>query len=361
MGQAVPLLLYLQSSIIGSAVAPTKVAGHKFADARAGSAGTGYFGDLSLLQTSATSTKSLVRHARAMQDSQKQDGSVDDAELFQGALPCHKTPGGGCQGGLAHGNKKFKPAPPNHFPTGCKWQTPKRIALVHVGKCAGTSIVKGLRNTPINFTHVHMKTNDGYFDPAQYDLFVITTRDPVSRIVSNFNWRHIYGGRPVTPIKTWIERSMYKCFPEYPGGVSSFAESLDEDSKCGYLARRCLHDEYARCGHMAKGFRWYLRTGLQRGSPSVLSELATKPHKHALAVSTEHFAADIAAMWDWLCVPPDMRPSEKHKKESYPREDDKNLTQKGMETLRKHTTLDAQALEELLAATDFPAFATPER
>jgi hypothetical protein len=211
-----------------------------------------------------------------------------------------------------------------------------------------------LLHAPVNFTHVHMDWSEFYFDPEEYDIFIVATRNPVNRIISAFNWRHPIGGAPLFPHWTPVERMMYRCFPQLPGGVNMFAEALEEnDTDCGWLARRCLHSEYARCGHLAKGFHWYLQTGLTRGSRSVLSAVRnSRGHKHIFPVRAEHFSTDSAALLDWLCVPPELRPAEPHTNSQYRRRGDTNLTSKGLHALEAHLKADDFALEDLARLAD---------
>jgi hypothetical protein len=205
----------------------------------------------------------------------------------------------------------------------------------------------------INFTHTHLNWNRMYFDPTEYDLFVVPTRDPVERIISAFNWNHPIGGDPPRQWRlTEAGEAMYRCFPELPGGINRFAEALDEDSPCGFAARRCLHSTGADCGHLAKDFRWYLQTGLRRDSQDLLSALRAGG-RHALEVSTHNFNASMATLMDWLCVPPEQRPPASADVHSpYDRSNDTYVSPRGMAALRNHTEPEDYALEELRELVD---------
>jgi hypothetical protein len=206
----------------------------------------------------------------------------------------------------------------------------------------------------LNFTHVHMAWNEQFFDPENYDLFVIATRDPLSRVVSAFNWRHpIGGGAPIPADSVGNEADMYTCFPELPGAVNSFAEALGENTTCGRAARRCLNSISADCGHLAKNLAWYVGTGLLRRSEGVLAALRHQPEtKHGFAVSVENFDADASALWDWLCVPPGQRPSDVSAHTEYPRGSDTDLSPAARALLTRHTTQERYALEELMTLVE---------
>lgn len=267
---------------------------------------------------------------------------------------CWNTPGGGCAGGYEVDgavNTPYGIAPAHHFPAtaGCRWTSPKRIALIHVGKCAGESLQRMLNNAPVNFTHVHQNWLDSYFDPNDYDLFIVSTRDPVSRLVSAYNWRHpdmnVLGA-----FGSWgpVEEQMYQCFMQYPGSANAWAESLNESTRCGALSRRCMHSQPARCAHLARGFFWYLDFGRHRGSASLLRTVErSQGQKQVIMVSSENFTAEADAMFEWLCVPPEARPEDSHVHEDYPRHNDTELSPMARQNLEDHTADEYFALKQL--------------
>jgi hypothetical protein len=110
-----------------------------------------------------------------------------------------------------------------------------------------------LKELNFNFSTHHV------FDPyasidCRHDIYIVSTRDPVSRTISAFNWRHTIGGggddKGSGPSPTELE--LYNdCFPELPGGVSHFAEALGEQTRCGWLARKCIMEPGAHlCHHL---------------------------------------------------------------------------------------------------------------
>lgn len=276
--------------------------------------------------------------------------------LWPGAVthtlePPLATEGGGLQGGTSHHGQDREPAPPMHFPPGCHWREPKRLAFVHVGKAAGSSMERMLMRAPVNFTHAHGSFAREWFEPEDYDLYVVCTRDPIDRVVSAFNFNHPNGGQGSS--FSMHEREMYRCFQENPGGVNAFAESLDSNSPCGRAARRCLHSPSAACSHITQNFQFYLGMGLGSRAIDVLHELRENPRKRALLVSTQNFSADMAAVWDWLCVPPQLRPADEHTNSAdFPRHNDTYLSPRGRDLLRRHLARDRFALEELMLYAD---------
>lgn len=57
--------------------------------------------------------------------------------------------------------------------------------LIHVGKCAGATVVRELRRGGYKFEHVHMRRPA--ISPDR--RYVVVVRDPMARFVSAFNWR----------------------------------------------------------------------------------------------------------------------------------------------------------------------------
>jgi hypothetical protein len=214
-------------------------------------------------------------------------------------------------------------------------------------------------HAPINFTHDHSFFHQQYFDPTDYDLFVVATRDPMSRAISAFNWRHPSGGG-IETARSPAEIEMYDCFPELPGGVNHFAESLDDDSACGEAARRCLHSPSADCNHLGWRAQFYLSTGLGDREKDLLGHLrsmnATKVAGEPPSVfmaglddGTENqgIAGTTSELWDWLCLPQETQVEEAENLRDYPRHTDTSLSPKGQELLRKHLVGDYFAIQEL--------------
>jgi hypothetical protein len=272
---------------------------------------------------------------------------LDESKL----APASKTEGGGFTGGHVEAGDfspaPHLPAPATHFSQGCHWQGPKKVAVVHIGRTGGTSVVEMLLQTTVNFTHDHSSFHQKYFDPEDYDIFLVMARDPIKRVISAFNWRHPIGGKDDLNNLSPDEEKLYACYPELPGGVNNFAESLDDDTPCGYQARKCLHSPSAGCNHLAWRYDFYLNTGLDDRRATFLDYAKTHPRDMLLVGGGDNFTRDISTMWDWLCVPPEQRPELSEANSNYPRHNDTHLSPKAEHLLSAHLKDDYFALEEL--------------
>lgn len=264
---------------------------------------------------------------------------IVDAE-GNGALP----PGASaCIGGFACGGSECDgidmppSAPPQQFvhSESCSWSRPMRIVMVHTGKTAGSSLTTALKNANINWTVVHaglLSDSDSVINQLveDYDVYIVPTREPVSRMLSAFNWLHFDGGGNwegfngrMLPLQAEINSTriadaladllvparnqsvlgaLSDCFDQLPGGANAFAESLvsTNHSSCSEIARRAIKESTSGSGHIAKGYAWYF-TKMPTLSTTLLDSIR-RPSKHVFHVSQENFDADLAGMFDWLCV-----------------------------------------------------------
>lgn len=286
----------------------------------------------------------------------------------------------------------------------CQWHSPKKILFLHTGKTAGSTLHASnelLSNLHINWTYVHDRS--GHVDTADiirameadYDLYIIPTREPLSRLVSAFNWMHLDGGGrwnfatvpaydnatvasiladPLTS-PHWSPRwspdanvtyehdflaALSTCFPQLPGGVNAFAEALELDSRCGQIARRSLQAT-SGTGHLSKGFDFYLNMLIDSGANTLLDRIRNGGSaKHVFHVSEENFDDDAAALWQWLCVadPPtaeeliDDHPLSAYSNRSLLRHSDTSLTEAGEAALNRVLAPDYLALEVIRALTE---------
>lgn len=228
-----------------------------------------------------------------------------------------------------------------------------RIMFIH-GKTAGSTLLDLLSRANLNWTNVHdLSFTEDKIDALvePHDLYIISTRDPVSRILSAFNWMHYDGGGAwglgSDDLSSLMLRSMLRsrlddlsaggsilqplsaCFDALPGGANAFAESLGGEGNCSNIARRSLTEPSAGsgactterawpvpkgppsrarvddvAGHLAKGVAWYLsRTHGPSANETVIDQMR-KPGAHIFHVSQENFNDDVNALWKWLCVEP---------------------------------------------------------
>ncbi|SMO98427.1 hypothetical protein [Paracoccus laeviglucosivorans] len=110
-------------------------------------------------------------------------------------------------------------------------------------------------------------------DPGDF-IYLISTRDPIARFVSSFNWdkHNVYLSRPnaVAKVKQWFE--------EFPT-IDALARALSYADP--QKAQRALH--FSRFGHMGKGPAWY----------TPLDLIPLLPKDRTFLVETENFATDI--------------------------------------------------------------------
>ena len=139
---------------------------------------------------------------------------------------------------------------PESINTGGKFQKSKSVLLVHVGKTCGQSLAKTLEKLKIKYYQLHVYPMDSIM-LKQFDIILISIRDPVQRYISAFNfenpsnphgWYHIAKRAPSATVK-----SFFKCFDS----VDTYALSLTNDSDCGEIARGGLgHISMNTCSYL---------------------------------------------------------------------------------------------------------------
>lgn len=219
-----------------------------------------------------------------------------------------------------------------------------------------------------------------------YDLFVVTTREPAARLVSAFNFNDPFyadgpcddpyadalmeykpGGREIC--HGALSRRVYlECFPyattdAADGVADAFARALGEGvGPCAEAARACVHEGDAVCGsnrHLNRGTDWYVADD-RGGTASVLTRLRNQSAR-AFLVRTESFDEDAVAMWDWLCVPNATRttalnvnPQTIHDRAALetPRHNDTSLSAAGKAALAHQLAREQHAIDALEALAD---------
>ena len=152
------------------------------------------------------------------------------------------------------------------------------IALIHIGKCAGESVLDALR---MNFSHEELNLCEFHIFDANERLdqlfkkikdtdqihCLVTTRDPLARWVSAFNW----------DTHTFHRSQQFFCHPNavhfhqrYPS-AKSLAAGLAKSEKEAINFASFHHLAY---GHIAMGADWYLpttrRSHLNRATSSLI-------------------------------------------------------------------------------------------
>jgi hypothetical protein len=266
-----------------------------------------------------------------------------------------------------------------HCDEACEAQstTAARIAYLHVPKTSGTALERTLLHTPVNFTLMHDESDD--FVPEDFDLFIISARDPSARLISAFNFNDpfedgncIAQGKANDDTCGEYARTLYQdCNPPPDptttgaayASADSFAISLGVTDPCGKTARTCVHNDTVVCGsnrHLARGLDWY--TSSVRGGTMTVIDRVRAGRARAFLVRTESYEDDVAALWDWLCVPADLGAEAKRRGDSEtewtthnterhgmskPRKNDTLISDEGQHALEQHTAEERQALTAL--------------
>ena len=153
----------------------------------------------------------------------------------------------------------FNPEPAQLLSTSLDKPT---IALIHIGKCAGESILEAIR---LNFNSNEVDLYEFHIFDANERIktllsqsqdkhqlhWIICTRDPLQRWISAFNWDN----------HTFHQSKHYVCHPRatefhqhYPS-AKSLAAGLNQNSSEAIAYAKFHHLAY---GHIAMGAHWYL-------------------------------------------------------------------------------------------------------
>ena len=177
----------------------------------------------------------------------------------------------------SHFNKDFNPI---HIDTG-SLQEQIVICVIHIGKCAGESILNTLqknitkKNTRIIEFHIF---DADMILPAFFHTtlqctnihWIILTRDPLTRWISAFNWdKHIFSINSHLYCHAHFKHLMrkYKNAKKLIKGLTRNNEAAFELSSFHHLA----------CGHMRMGQAWYLeRFPIDKLSTSQTSVIRTE-------------------------------------------------------------------------------------
>jgi hypothetical protein len=210
------------------------------------------------------------------------------------------------------------------------------ILLIHIGKCAGGTVKMFLEANGLKVKEFHLierqrqPTSQAMRNHNGKVLLVL--RDPVSRIISAFNWRHPSTkppkGQSCCPITfhSPAEKMFYKCFDH----VNAFAEALDLNSDCGDRARKMLTEPGSSLSHIARGYQYFLGglTKKQIASPNlaVISYHNLNDNLHAFMRANGHAIVVPASEVERLHTGTTA---------TYPKKEDTYLSARGKELLVK--------------------------
>lgn len=141
--------------------------------------------------------------------------------------------------------------------------------LIHVGKCAGGTVVRELLRGGYKFEHVHMRRP--VISPDR--RYVVAVRDPMARFVSAFNWRRHRLEEDRGPegkdadavglMKRRVEESFIAMF-ETANVLAEQLEPLPGRDVAPIVSMLSV------IGHVVHGFTWYLDQMLDEIEPSQL-------------------------------------------------------------------------------------------
>ena len=209
------------------------------------------------------------------------------------------------------------------------------ITFLHVGKCAGStveSVLRQLTRPEDGGRCIHMAERPVHMHRPQWQRneseLLMTTRDPVDRIVSAFNFRHPTRGYPhihdkAIPGKPGAdptEIELYQCFTH----ANEFAEALDGTDHCADVARSVFHccDHMPRYIFIGQGYEYYI------GAPGID---AFERRRYALT-HVDDLHADLVRISQWLgCTPPPA--ALEHIRSDYPSKHDTDLSSRGRANL----------------------------
>jgi hypothetical protein len=167
-------------------------------------------------------------------------------------------------------------------------QSPYGGAFVHIGKTGGSTISVALRNgchsyRPHPCRNVTKETiasrliqsyyhvpDFGLLPQSKHDFYLVSTRDPLDRVLSSFVYEHYANRRarrePMDPTKVKKMQDAYSCFPSLEKFVGYFdandprqfdypyAQREVNNSKCQDLARAALYGKVRVYGHLFFGY-----------------------------------------------------------------------------------------------------------
>lgn len=138
--------------------------------------------------------------------------------------------------------------------------TTRGIVFVHVGKCAGGSIMRSLRSVLSDQFHMYemhcFNANQVIRDTLTYGrndlIYLIAVRDPVSRYISSFNWakhdQYLRGNEIPEKSGHYCEQ-YFELFPTVDDLLCALSSSDEKRAEAALL--------FSNFAHMGMGQSWY--------------------------------------------------------------------------------------------------------
>jgi hypothetical protein len=155
--------------------------------------------------------------------------------------------------------------------------------LIHVGKCAGTTVSTELKENGFLFEKLHCVKPL----PSSSAKYIVLIRDPVDRFTSAYNWRQkrlrsLETGSLSGSLGEFREKLECQLFAQYPD-VYSLADSLARHE----VGRFHFEALISLVGHVHQGFSWYMDDLFDQISPNQVIG----------AISVEDLATDMMELF----------------------------------------------------------------
>ena len=133
--------------------------------------------------------------------------------------------------------------------------------LIHVGKCGGLSLRGAFdqvaKQLPVHVVHIKKPI---YYPRVQY---VIVARDPISRLISAFNWRYLLVVEEERPWQRHKIKGEYEVLKKYKS-LNGIAEELYDQYDNANLS---VHREIRKIRHIREDIGFYLFDFVKRCPP----------------------------------------------------------------------------------------------
>jgi len=164
----------------------------------------------------------------------------------------------------------------------------KPMVVIHVGKTGGSTTSESLKGAGIKFKQLHTGrsiTMRSKIRNGDFGLIVINIRDPISRTISAYNWKHPRNCK-TNPMCTWrdnkYETQFYDCFPNIHALFYNNGTAV-----CAKLFENVFVTGTRIIGHISRGLDWYL------------NDLDIFNHRFTL-VRQEHMGEDMSCLMQSL-------------------------------------------------------------
>ena len=163
---------------------------------------------------------------------------------------------------------------------------PSEIVFVHISKTGGSTIQKFLSNNNIRYHLVHCRPLPKNIIRGGRKI-IVSVREPLSRVISAFNWRSPYGGgiHKFGKNNTAQEMMFHSCFHNVSIFVKSFSA---HKSNCRDIAHNSLKNRE----HIGMGYVFYLKQAMSKIRDA-----------HIYVIRQEHLQADLLGLQDWIKYP----------------------------------------------------------